>query len=193
MFAAVILADLSSTCNSPRLNLLVIIFIIRLLSSNSAKISFSNPLLIPEKIFLFPVKISNALCLSRDVGQYLDTLNFSQFAYTCCQTLHDQKIVSEKNIRATTRVRSKICYGDEWTSFQTFNCFLCIFSDKKSLLFNKLEILKVTDLVENFKFERLCCKKLVSKKLGRNTLSRIGNEPNARNEYFSRIKWMQRC
>ena len=193
MFAAVILADLSSTCNSPRLNLSVIIFIIRLLSSNSAKISFSNPLLIPEKIFLFPVKISNALCLSRDVGQYLDTLNFSQFAYTCCQTLHDQKIVSEKNIRATTRVRSKIWYGDEWTSFQTFNCFLCIFSDKKSLLFNKLEILKVTDLVENFKFERLCCKILVSKKLGRNTLSRIGNEPNARSEYFSRIKWMQRC
>ena len=113
VFAAVILADLSSTCNSPRLNLSVIIFIIRLLSSNSAKISFSNPLLIPEKIFLFPVKISNALCLSRDVGQYLDTLNFSQFANSCCQTLHDQKEVFRKNFRATTRVWSKISYGDK--------------------------------------------------------------------------------
>ena len=138
MLSAVISADLSSTCNSPRFNLSVIIFIIRLLSSNSAKISFSNLLLIHEKIFVFPVKISNALCLFRDVGQYLDTLNFSQFANSCCQTLHDQKKVFRKNFRATARVRGKISYGDEWTSSQTFNCFLWIFSDKKSLLFNKL-------------------------------------------------------
>ena len=51
VLSTVVFANISSTCNSPRINLSVIIFLIRLLPSNSAKISFSNTLLISEKIF----------------------------------------------------------------------------------------------------------------------------------------------
>ena len=88
----------------------------------------------------------------------------------------------------------QINYGEEWTSSQTFNCFVCIFSGKKTFfLFNKLKISTVIDLVENFKSERLYCKISVSKMLGRGTHSRNGNKPNTRNKNIFPIKRMQRC
>ena len=40
------------------------------------------------------------------------------------------KRFSRNKSPATTRVWSKISYGDEWTSSQTFNHFLCIFRGK---------------------------------------------------------------
>ena len=57
-----IFAEISSTCNSPRFNLSVIIFLIPLLQSSSVKISFSNTLLVSETTFHFTAKISIALC-----------------------------------------------------------------------------------------------------------------------------------
>ena len=62
---ALIFAGISSTYNPLKFNLSVIIFLIGLLQSDSAKVSFSNTLLISGKIFPFTVKISNALCLPR--------------------------------------------------------------------------------------------------------------------------------
>ena len=63
-----IFAEISSTWNSPRFNLSVIIFFIPLLPSSSAKMSFSNTLLVSETTFHFTAKIYIALCwpISRD-------------------------------------------------------------------------------------------------------------------------------
>ena len=55
---------LSSTCNLTRFNLSVIIFLIPLLPSSSAKTSFSNTLVISEKTFHVTAKISITLCWS---------------------------------------------------------------------------------------------------------------------------------
>ena len=57
-----------SLYNSPRFNLSVIIFLIPLLPSSSAKISFSITLLVSETTFHFTAKIFIALCwpISRD-------------------------------------------------------------------------------------------------------------------------------
>ena len=67
--------EISSTCNSPRLHLSVIIFLIPLLPSSPVKMSFSNTLLISEtKIpFHYTTKISIALCwpISRDTKSML--------------------------------------------------------------------------------------------------------------------------
>ena len=60
VLSAVNFADILSTCNSPRFNLLVI-FLIELLLSHSAKISFSNSSLISEIVLLCTAKSSNAL------------------------------------------------------------------------------------------------------------------------------------
>ena len=72
-----------------------------------------------------------------------------------------------KNFPAAIRIWSKINYGDESTSSQTFNYFLCMFSD-----------MTVTDLVEKFKMP-------VWKRLGRGTHSQNRNEPNSRT--FSKL------
>ena len=63
-----IFAEISSTWNFPRFNLSVIIFFIPLLPSSSAKMSFSNTLLVSETTFHFTAKIYIALCwpISRD-------------------------------------------------------------------------------------------------------------------------------
>ena len=56
-------------------------------------------------------------------------------------------------------------------SVPRFSTAFFAFLQTKNVFFNKLEILTFTDLVENFKPERLCCKILVSKRLGRGTHS----------------------
>ena len=50
--SALIFVNVSSTCNPRRFNLSVIIFLIPLLPSSSAKVSFSNTILITTKISL---------------------------------------------------------------------------------------------------------------------------------------------
>ena len=71
-----IFAEISSTSNSPRFNLSVIIFLIPQLPSSSAKISFINTLLISETTFHFTAKISIALCwpISRDTKSLFSSL-----------------------------------------------------------------------------------------------------------------------
>ena len=64
VLSVVSFADTSCACNSPRFDMSVI-FLILMLPSTSAKISFSNSQLISEVIFLFTAKISNALCWSK--------------------------------------------------------------------------------------------------------------------------------
>ena len=66
--SALILVNVSSTCNPRRFNLSVIIFLIPLLPSSSAKVSFSNTILIPETTFYFTTKISLALYWQIFVG-----------------------------------------------------------------------------------------------------------------------------
>ena len=77
VLSAVIFANISmsSTCNSPRVYLSVIMFLIRLFPLNSARISFSNTFLIYEKLSFFIAKISNALCrpMSRGTKSLLIT------------------------------------------------------------------------------------------------------------------------
>ena len=123
--------EISSTCNSPRLHLSVIIFLIPLLPSSSVKMSFSNTLLISEtKIpFHYTTKISIALCwpISRDTKSML-TWFTSGFKHW--------KLFSRKNFPAITRVWSRIYYGEESTSSHTFNYFFCLFSGKSFSLFN---------------------------------------------------------
>ena len=69
-------ADISSSCNSPRFNLSVV-FLIRLLQSNSSKISFSISLLISLIIFLFYSE--NLKCIiwliSRETKSFLSCLH----------------------------------------------------------------------------------------------------------------------
>ena len=122
-----IFAEISSTCNlqTPRFDLSVIIFLTPLLSSSSVKISFSYTLLVSETTFHFTAKISNALCY---IVRYLprDTkglFNFVISGVKPCRFL----FFSPKNSPAATRVWSKINYGDESTSSQTFNYSLCMF------------------------------------------------------------------
>ena len=57
------------------------------------------------------------------------------------------------------------------------NYFLCIFSGKTFFLFIELRILMATNLMENFKSERLSCKISVSGRLGRSIHMRKGNDP----------------
>ena len=123
-----IFANMWSTCNSSRSNMSVRISIIRLLRSNSAKISFSNTLLISKKIFLFTTTISIALYWSWDVGKYLETLRI----FSLCSHLVSNPALLEKIFPQafSRKVWSKISYGDESTSSQTLNYFLCIFSGK---------------------------------------------------------------
>ena len=94
------------------------------------------------------------------------------------------RLFSWRNFPAATRVWIKINYGDESTSSQTFNYFLCMFSRKSLFLFSQLKILTGTELVENFKIS-------VSKRLGRGTHSQNRNEPNAQNKNFFRIKYVK--
>ena len=150
----------TSTCNSARFNLSVTIFLIPLLPSSSVKISFSNTLLASETTFRFKSKISIALCwpISRDTKNLFTLLTID---------VKPCRLFSWKNFIAATRVWSKINYGEESTSSQTFNYFLCMFSD-----------MTVTDLVEKFKMP-------VWKRLGRGTHSQNRNEPNSRT--FSKL------
>lgn len=103
------------------------------------------------------------------VGQYLQTLKV--FLLCLYVVWNPSEKIFRKTFRTTTRVWSKISYGDESTSSQTFNYFLCIFSFLLFFLSNQLKKLMVTGLVENFKTEWLCCKMSVSKRLSRGTLS----------------------
>ena len=125
VLSAVIYVDIWSTCNSLGFNLSVIIFLISLPPSNSAKISFTSTLLISEKTFRFKVKKFNALYWPRDTESVLTLL-------TCyvkpCMLLEK---VSLKNFSVTIRVLSKISY-----SFQTFNYFPWIFPGKTFFLFS---------------------------------------------------------
>ena len=78
-----IFAEISSTWNSPRFNMSVIIFLISLLPSGCVKTSFSNILLVSETTFLFTAKISIALCwpISRDTKSFFTLLTLLvQFA-----------------------------------------------------------------------------------------------------------------
>ena len=113
---------ISSTCNLPRFNLSVVIFLILLLSSDSAKKWFKRFWLISETIFLFTAKISNALRrpTSRDIKSFLTSLIRGVKPYII-------ERFSGKKFPATTRA---------WTSFQTFNFFLFIFSGKIFFIFN---------------------------------------------------------
>ena len=124
-----IFAGIASTCNSPRFNLSVIIFLIPLLPSNSVKISFSNTLLVSEAAFHSTAKISIALCwpISRDTKSLFTSLT---------SDVKPCWLFSRKNFPAATRVSTKINYGDKSTSSQTFNYFLCMFSGKSFFLFN---------------------------------------------------------
>ena len=114
-------------------NLSVIIFLIPLLSSSSAKISFSNTLLI-SKTFHFTAKISIALCQPIYLGTLkVFSLRLHVAGVKLCKLL--EKIFSPKNFPATTRVWSNISYGNEWTSSQTFNS-LFAFSWTKHFFFS---------------------------------------------------------
>ena len=125
-----IFAETSSTCSSPRFNLPVTIFLIPLLPSSSVKILFSNTaVLVSKTTFHFTAKISIALCwlISRDTKSLLTWLTSG---------VKPSRLFSRKNFPATTRAWSKINYGDESTSSQIFNYFLCMFSGKSFFLFN---------------------------------------------------------
>ena len=124
-----ILAEISSTCNSPRFNLSVITFLIPLLHKSSVKISFSNTLLVSETTFHFTAKISIALCCStsKDTKSMLTLLTSG---------VKPCRLFSRKNFPAATRMWSEINYGGESTSSQAFNYFLCMFSGKPFFLFN---------------------------------------------------------
>ena len=68
VYSAVNFADISSTCNSPRFNLLSVVFLIWLLPSNTAKYHSVFLYWSLKLYFFLQRKISNAL------GQYLETL-----------------------------------------------------------------------------------------------------------------------
>ena len=82
-------------------DLSVIIFLIPQLPSSSAKISFSNTLLISETTLHFTAKISISSCWPI----YLGTLEFSHFAYTCRQTLQ----VIRKNFQGRISLQPQEC------------------------------------------------------------------------------------
>ena len=176
-----IFTEISSTYNSPRFNLSVIIFLIPLIPSSSIKIPFSNTLLAPETTFHFIAKISIALCwsISRDTKSLFNSLTSG---------VKPCRLFSRNSFPAATRVWSKIYCSDESVSSQTFNYFLCMFSGRSFFLVNYLKILTVTDMTEIFKIS-------VSKRLGHGTHSQNRNAPNARKNTFSHIKcvkvWLQ--
>ena len=60
--SAITFIRIPSTCNLPRFDMSAIIFLIPLLVSSSAKISFSNTLLISERTVYFTAKTSIAFC-----------------------------------------------------------------------------------------------------------------------------------
>ena len=128
--SALIFADISSTYNPLKFSLSVIIFLIRLLRSNSAKVSFSNTLLISGKIFPFTVKISNALCRPGILA--LTSLKPSVKTDIIRKDFPARIFAHPQD----TRVWSKINYGDASTSSKTFNYILCIFSGKTFFLSN---------------------------------------------------------
>ena len=121
---AVNFADISSTCNSPPIFNLTVIFLIPLLPSNSAKIWVSNYLLTSDTIFFLQRKISITLCwpTSRETKSFLTSLT-RDIKRCIIRKLFPQEFVP-------TKVWSKISHGDESTSSQTSNYFLCIFSGK---------------------------------------------------------------
>ena len=119
-----IFAEISSTCNlqTPRFDLSVIIFLTPLLSSSSVKISFSYTLLVSETKFHFT---ANALCY---IVRYLPRDTKGLFNFVISGVKHCRFLFfSPKNFPAATRVWSKINYGHESTSSQTFNYSLCMF------------------------------------------------------------------
>ena len=124
-----IFAKISSTCNSPRLNLSVMIFLNPLLPSSSVRISFSSTLLASETTFYFIVKISIALCwsISIDTKSLFTSLN---------SDVKPCRLFSRKNFPTAARVSSKINYGDESPISQTFNYFFLHVLRQKLFLFN---------------------------------------------------------
>ena len=133
-----IFAEISSSYNSPRFNLSVIIFLIPLIPSRSVKIPFSNTLLAPEITFHFIAKISIALCwsISRDTKSLFNSLTSG--VKSC-------RLFSRNSFPAATRVWSKIYCSDESVSSQSFNYFLCMFSGRSFFLVNYLKILTVIE------------------------------------------------
>ena len=160
-----------STCNPPRSNLSVMIFYSQshcLLPWSYAKISFSNTLLISETFHL-ATKTSIALCWP----VYLKTLNvFSLGFSTCLHTLQViRKIFSGTISPQPQKYRARLVTVTNEPFPRPSTSSFAFPQAKKVFLFNKLKMSTVTDLVDNFKSERICCKILVSKKLGRVTLS----------------------
>ena len=139
-----------------------------LLPWSYAKISFSNTLLISETFHL-TTKTSIALCWP----VYLKTLNvFSLGFYTCRHTLQ----VIRKTFFGTIspqpqKYRARLVTVTNEPFPRPSTSSFAFPQAKKVFPFNKLKKSAVTDLVENFKSERICCKILASKKLGRVTLS----------------------
>ena len=121
---AVNFADISCTWNLTSISNLTVIFLIPLLSSNSAKTWVRNYLPTSDTIFLLQRKIANTLCwpISRE------TKSFTSLTHDGVKPCIIRKIFPEKF--APTKVWSKISHGDESTSSQTSNYFLCIFSGK---------------------------------------------------------------
>ena len=183
------------TCNAPRFNLSVITFLIPLLPSSAAKISFSNNLLISETIVHFTAKISIAFYWSID----LETLTvFSLRLHMASNSAGYEKRFSRKTVPATTRVWSKINW--RWVTVTNEPVSR---SSTTSLAFSQQNISSF-QLVRNIEGYRSGWKLKIRKDRLQNigiekawtctcTHSRNGNEPNARNKKLFRIKWMQRC
>ena len=181
VLSVVSFADTSCACNSPRFNMSVI-FLILMLPSTSAKISFSNSQLISEVIFLLTVKISNALCWSKSRHTKSFFTSITRGIKPCIIRKLFLQEFSFRNyppspLPLAMRVQSRISHDDESTCSQTSNYFFCIFSGKTFFLFIELRILIATNLMENFKSEKLSCKISVSGRLGRSIHMRKGNDP----------------
>ena len=115
---------------------------------------------------LFTAKISNALCwpISRDIKSFVNL--FTRDVKPC---------IIRKNVPARIYAQLQECVVRLVTvtsqpASRTSTASFAVSQAKCFFLFNQMKISTVTDLVENFKPERLCCKVLVSKRLATGNL-----------------------
>ena len=115
---------------------------------------------------LFTAKISNALCwpISRDIKSFVNL--FTRDVKPC---------IIRKNVPARIYAQLQECVVRLVTvtsqpASRTSTASFAVSQAKCFFLFNQMKRSTVTDLVENFKPERLCCKVLVSKRLATGNL-----------------------
>ena len=178
--SAVNFVDIPSTCKSPRLNLLPVTIFIRLVLSNSAKISFSISLLISEKMFLFTEK---NLCWPI----FWDTKSFLTSPTRGIKSCIVRKVFpqefSRKRFPPQECAAKLVTVTNQPLDIQLLPLH---FVRQNDFLFQLVENLTVTDMVGNYKSKRLCCKISVPERFGRGMHLQNRNKPNRKKiKYFS--------